>query len=255
MMLMHSDFWDYWLSQAKKTKEGLQALDELCETALKTMWQIDKRLGDSAKKRGKVLPPNQSFVWAYFRRNIAYLHSAHILACLGFISPSESLLRTVYETILRSYLFIVSPTEAEQYYSVLKTDNEESFLRKKRYYTFSYLEKELFKSETAEIHRKFYSKLCESAHADIKGALVDFPNASKSEIEDKLNVLAMLSYGNVQMISECFLELFDEGLRKDARGILFGIANTVGEIPQFEPDKDDYASSLRLKGGNFLEIL
>lgn len=250
---MHSDFWGHWFERARKTKEELGALDELCETALKTMWQIDRKLGDSARKRGEILLPNQAFVWGYFRRNITYLHSAHILACLGFISPTENLLRTVYETVLRSYLFIVSPTEAEQYYSVLGTGKEEDFRQK--HFGFKILKKELFKPDTAEVHTKFYRKLCESAHPGIKGTLKDFPSASKNQIEDKLKLLAMLSYGNVEMLTECFLELFDDSLKKDARAILFGIVNTIQEISQFEPDKDAYARTLRLKGRDFLEIL
>ena len=71
----------------------------------------------------KKLPNFQVFVAVYYKRNITYLQSAHVLASIGFADPSLNLNRTVLETILRGYYFLLEPQEAQKYYEVMNTPN------------------------------------------------------------------------------------------------------------------------------------
>ena len=174
---------------------------------------------------------------------------------MGFSHPSISLQRTAYETILRSYLFIVNPKEADLYYSNLQTDEEERFLRKRRFYGHSYLSNALFKPKTKDKHRTFYKKLSISSHAEIRGLLKDFPYYIEKEIEDKLNTILNLAYGNIQMVTEEFLDLLDIAIKRIIKEILKGIIELTKSKPLFEPDKDVYSSKLRLKKGNFMVVL
>jgi len=175
---------------------------------------------------------------------------------MGFSHPSICLQRTVYETILKGYLFIVNPEEADLYYSKLQTNEEEKFLKKRRFYGHSYLVNELFEPKTKHKHRRLYKELCISAHAEIKGTLLDFPRYTEKEIGDRLKMFLSLAYGNIQMVAEDFLYLLDAPLKRITKGILEKIVESLErQVPLFEPDRDVYSSKLRLKKGNFMDVL
>lgn len=248
--------WKFLLKRVERTTERYKNLTEMCETVLDSMWLMDDKIFEELQEKGEeVLPYSHFFVWAYFRRNIVYLYSSYILGSMGFSHPSISLQRTVYETILRSYLFIVDPKEGDLYYSKLQTDEEEKFLRKRKFYGHSYLSDKLFTPKTKDKHRTFYNKLCVSAHAEIRGLLKDFPDYIEKEIEDRLKTILNLAYGNMQMMAEAFLDLLDISLKGIIKEILKGIIELTKSKPLFEPDKDIYFSKLRLKKGNFMDVL
>ena len=231
-------------------------LSEICEIGLNAMPIIENALVESQKKTGVTFSPSQAFLLAYFRRNKMYLQSAYLVGAMGFYGPSMNLQRTVYETVLRGYLFIVDPDEANSYHDNLKPGKVEIFLKSRNYYGHKFLCEKLFDETRKKQQRKFYALLCESAHAEIKGLLLDYPKYNRKNVEDSLKILLMLSYGNLQMVSEMFLESFDDNLKKFTADFLKEIATSVGnQIPLFEPNKGEYESKIRLKRGNFLEIL
>jgi len=248
--------WEFYLERVGETTAKLKALTERCEVIIKSMWLIENRLGQDLAKRGEDLSPSESFILAYFRRNIVYLQSAYILTSIGFVHPSRCLQRVVYETILRGYFFIVNPKEAENYYSHLRTEKEEEFLGKRKRYGHSFLCKKLFQPKTQINHRTLYKELCVSSHAEIKGLLVDFPIYDEKAVEDKLKMILSLSYGNIQMIAEEFLELFDSSLKKIMKIALKEIIDGIErQVPLFEPDTITFSSKIRFKSGNFMMIL
>lgn len=231
-------------------------LSENCEVVLKGMWLIEDELGHILRKKGKQLSSQKSFVWAYFRRNILYLQSGYLLVVEGFSNPCSCLHRTVYETILRSYLFITTPKEATQYYSVLKTKKEEEFLKKRRYYGHSYLLKHLYRPESQAKLKALYKMLCQSAHAEIKGLLLDFPAFQGTTLEDRLKVTLYLSYGNIQLIAENFFVCLNDNLRNLMKSLMKEIVTSLGNlVPKLEPDKDTLSKMIKLKSGNFLNEL
>jgi hypothetical protein len=103
-----SDDWDFFAKRARRTALAFSNFTEPCETAIKAMWTMEIKIAEIAKTEGKQLPPNETFVLVHFRRNNVYLLSSYVLAAMGFIWPSMNLQRTVYETVLRSYFFVVN---------------------------------------------------------------------------------------------------------------------------------------------------
>lgn len=240
-----ADWW-FLFKRSVKTTEKYQSLAEMCETVLNSMWFIEDKITEKLREKGEPLDPPHSFVLAYFRRNTIYLQSSYILNSMGFIHPTISLHRTIYETILRSYFFVVNPEEAEQYYTHLRTDEEEEFLKSKKRYAHWFLADKLFKPETKDAHRIFYKKLCISAHAEIKGLLNDFPKYDENEIEDKLKTFLSLAYENIQIVTEAFLELLDTPLRNFINQVLKEITELTKSKPAFRPDKEKWVSKLKL---------
>jgi hypothetical protein len=227
----------------------------ISETILNAMPFIENKIGDIQKEKDNPFSPSEVFVLSYFRRNKIYLQSAYILGVMGFYGPSLNLQRTVYETILRGYLFIVNPDEANNYHDNLSLEKERTFLKSRSYYKHSYLCKELFTEDTKRKQREFYKLLCNSAHTEIKGLLQDFPKYNMENIVDSLRILLMLSYGNIQMVSEMFLNSLSIFLRNAISKLLEEIATLIKNVPLFEPDREIYAPKIKLKKGNFQEVM
>jgi hypothetical protein len=239
-----------------RTTRVFPNLSQTCELSLLGMRFIENELTKIAKEKSKVFSPSQAFVTSYFRRNTSYLQSAYIIGAMSFFGPSINNQRTVYEAILRGYLFIVNPDEANKYHDNLAPEKVENFLRSRNYYSHKWLCEELFDLKRQKQQRRFYGVLCESAHAEIKGLFLDFPRYNEKQIEDALKIILMLSYGNIQMVSEMFLSSFNNILKNIVRDILKGIMASVGnQIPLFEPNKKGFDSKIKLKKGNFLEVL
>lgn len=239
-----------------RTARTFTKLTESCEMSISAMGIIENELAKIFKVKNEIFLPSEAFVIAYFRRNKIYLQSAYIVGSMGFFGPSTNLQRTVYETILRGYLFTVNPNEAKQYHDNLGTKNLEAFLRLRRHYGHGYLCSELYNSTSEIKAKKFYAVLCESAHADIKGLLLNYPAYNEKQIEDNLKIALLLSYGNIQMVSEMFLFNFNNVLKYVVKNMLKEIVAAVAnKIPLFEPTKRNYASKLKLKKGNFMEVL
>jgi len=62
-------------------------------------------------------------------------------------------------------------------------------------------------------------------------------------------------YGNIQMMSECFFGLLNSQATKIIIPSMERIATTLEYVPLFEPDEDSYSSRIKLKRGNFREVL
>jgi hypothetical protein len=88
------------------------------------------------------------------------------------------------------------------------------------------------------------------------GVNQDFPNFNIKEIETNLKTSLLLSYGSIQMFAEVFMDRFNVQLKQLAReNMQRAIENAENQIPLIEPDKSCYQSKLKLKKGNFLQVL
>ena len=249
----YSEFWNNYLERVERTEKNFKKLNDSCLVTLKTLWKIDIDLWKILRKRNQQLPPNQTFVSIYYRRNMFYLYSAHALACMGFCDPSMNIQRTVYESILRGYYFLLFESEAKDYMNAYDTENEIECIRKLSHGT---LISKLFKDETKTQFKKVYKMLCRFSHPDVRGTLRDFPNYDEKYVEDRLKFVLSLAYGNIQMLAEGFFDLLDKNLKKIIRAIMFEIIVTLDrEIPNFTPDKRNLLPKIRLKHGNFNDKL
>ena len=205
----------------------------------------------------KEIPPYQQFISIYFLRNITYLRAAYLLASGALIGPSRDLQRTVYETILRGYLFIVDQKEADLMYSYIeKTIGREELkaLRKRNFWPFNFLIEQLYVKETRQKHKKLFRGLSRFSHPSILGAFKDL-EYSEAEVKDCLNCILSLTYGNIQMLSEGFFNFLDQPLKQIIKKTLLEIVDSQGEIAIFEPDQERWILRIKLKGGNFMKVL
>ena len=62
-------------------------------------------------------------------------------------------------------------------------------------------------------------------------------------------------YGNVQMMSECFFDFLNPSAKQLIKASMKEIASTLRNVPLFEPDSDSYSTRIKLKHGNFLNVL
>ena len=171
-------------------------------------------------------------------RNIAYLRSAYLLSCGAFCGPSRDVQRTVYETILRGYLFIVDQKEANLMYKFIDgtiESNARDALRKRKFWPFEYLINRLYIESTRKSHKKLFEELSRSSHPSIKGAYYDLVY-NESEVKDCLNTILSFGYGNIQMMAEGFINFLNSTLKGKVRESLLQISDTLGERPLFEPD-------------------
>jgi len=237
-----------------KTRTSLADINQICEDTILSMMRIYFAIFESVKASSgtRKLPNYQAFVELLYKRNITYLQSSHLLACIGFIDPSSNLNRTVYESVLRGYLFIAEPNEAEEYSQAIRTGKEGLYQRSK---SARYIRQKLYLPKTCKEHENFYGQLCISAHPDVKGAVLDYPEYRPDRTKDNLSVILHLMYGNIQMISECFFSLLNSQAIKIIIPTMERIATTLKYVPLFEPDKDSYSSRINLKRGNFREVL
>lgn len=249
-------FSDWNLSERAETvRTVMPELVNASQATITAIWQIESKLFERLGRIGKKLPPTDVFVSIYFKKNRAYLQSAHILACYGFVNPSASLQRMVYESILRGYYFIVEPNQAMLLYAKTDTELVDDVMAAEQ-------DRSLGKGAVAgKIYenvrdKKLYSLLCEMSHPGILGVNQDFPTLNFGEIESNLKTGLLLSYGSIQMLSEVFMDRYNDELKKLVKEIMQNaIVNADNQIPTIEPDKPSYKSMLKLKNGNFLGIL
>lgn len=255
--MSYSDIWKGYSQRTRRTAKKSPELTQLCSRVLESMWHLRNKLGLCAHARGKKLPPYQQFVSIYFQRNITYLLGAYLLACGSLSEPSRDLQRTIWETILRGYFFIVNKKEANLLYSLMEgtiKPEERNALRKRKYWTFNFLIGKLYTKETRKSCKKLYGRLSRSSHPSIMAAFIDLQYSSEM-VEDCLNLILALAYGNIQMMAEGFFDLLDNDLKGAIRTTLRDIADAQKEITIFEPDKKIHLSKIKLRKGNFMKLL
>ena len=151
---------------------------------------------------------------------------------------------------------MVDRQEADLYNVNLETEKEEAFLRKRRYYTHSYLIEKLYEPATEKKFREFYGILNIYSHAEFKGSFKDFPSYYPKGVEESLRINLCLAYGNIQMIAEGLFDFLTPHLKEVIKVVLKDIIGSVGyQVPLFEPDKKKFLSIIKLKRGNFEKVL
>jgi len=257
MMVYSGDVWEDYSEREDKTKKTFPDLTRVCEHALWSIWSMKNRLLNTIMQLNEELPPYQQFISIYFMRNIIYLQSAYLLACGGYCAPSRDLQRTLYETILRGYLFIVNEDEANlmyEYIEELIIPVRKEALRKRKFWPFEFMVEQLYLEESRKSHKRLFQELSYSSHPSIKSVLPDL-EYREGQVRDCLNMILSLIFGNIQMMAECFFSLLDSDFKDIIKASLTEIADFLGEVPLFEPNKPDLTSKIKLKKGNFLDVL
>lgn len=246
--------WQDYLLYVDRSINRLAIVNQGCEDAINSMKQIDEKVyADVIKNWGyKQLPNERVFAMVFYKRNMSYLQSAYILASIGFVGPSSNVTRTAFETLLRHYLFIVEKQEAAEYFQVIGTPQEYKYHREKG---MSYMRQKLYSAERGKVLKELYSILCTFSHPDIKGSNLDYPNYTIKQVEDILRTILYQIYGNIEAFAESFYSLLEVPSKELIKQALENISFDNGHVPTIEPDVEPYASQIRLKNGNFLQVL
>ena len=251
------DIWKDYSERGERTAKTFPVLNRVCQHALSSMWLMKNRLMTALLQLGEELPPQQQFISIYFMRNITYLQSAYLLSYGGYCAPSRDLERTLYETILRGYLFIANEDEANLMYECIEgtaSPERKEMLRKRKFWPFEFMIKQLYLEDSRKLHRQLFQELSYSSHPSIKSVVPDL-EYREDQVRDGLKMILSLIYGTIQMMTECFFHLLDSEFKDIIKASLTEIADLLGEIPLFEPNKPDMVSKIRFKKGNFLTIL
>jgi len=111
--IFEKPIWTYY-EDRKKSINILQELD-VVEKVLQEMWFSCNIISEIMNNR-ILNSSTELFISTYFMRNITYLYSAYESARIGNTMPSYNLQRTVLETIIKGYVFVVDEDIADRCY-------------------------------------------------------------------------------------------------------------------------------------------
>ena len=250
-------FWRAFEMRVRQTELKHSDETRLCTVSIDSMCNMRRILGAALTAKAKILPPYQQFVFTYFGTIEAYLQSVYLLSCGWFYQANQDLQRTVHETILKGYLFIVENGEADLMYSYVKgtiNPTAKRKLEKRRLWPFDFMCEIMYDNKTKKAHQKLYRTLSRFSHPTITGAALD-SNYTPKSLLDSLNMTLSYSYGSIQMVCEAFFDSLDSRCREIAKTTMTNIANHLSFIPVFEPNNSKYRQRLKLKEGNFSTVL
>lgn len=135
---------------------------------------------------------------------------------------------------------------------MIGTEREDQFNMSKG---VGYMRRKLYSDSRSQTLKKLYSLLCSSSHPDIKGVNLNFPNYSTRQIDDMLKATLLLMYGNIEALAESFYGFLNGTTRPIIKTALENIAFDTQHALTLEPDKEPYASLIKLKNGNFNQVL
>ena len=132
---------------------------------------------------------------------------------------------------------------------------ERAFLRGRKFWSINLMLGEMYTEKTRKAAKKLYGDvLSRSSHPSIRGAFIDI-KYSLQTVKDCLNMILALSYGNIQMMAEAFFNFLSDELKNKVKTTMRDIAEFHTEVAIFEPDKRGISSKIKLKKGNFMEVL
>jgi hypothetical protein len=108
-----TEIWDLLEKKKDLSKNSVADYMNICEIILDNMWLLNDRIH---KEIGIDVPldPSKRVILVFYWRNLLYLVSAYLLAIRNLCSASRNIQRTILETIVRGYLYIVNDSIAEK---------------------------------------------------------------------------------------------------------------------------------------------
>ncbi|MEW6723270.1 MAG: hypothetical protein AB1324_08455 [Candidatus Micrarchaeota archaeon] len=187
---------------------------------------------------------------AFFYRNCVYLSAAYRMARMGMLDPAGNNLRTVFETIIWQYAYLlddgmygnfleISSLEEEKMRSVREgkwsNTKERALENLRRKYSFQKMMKKLYSKEAFE---KFfisqYWAMCQKSHSSLIGVNLNTPNMhgtttiqkGPDEIREMLRAILYLLAENLV----CFMNVFGASLREDGVKRLLAAVNGINML-------------------------
>ena len=229
---------------------------------------LQLNLAIKAINTGQKLTGSAPFPSLYFQRNAHYLVGAFSLLNMGLTNQATAILRTIFETILESYLIILNLcvsdlpqnitqelTEGEKGTSLSElisknkvsnlSEEENKLFKKIKHLAPRIIRQTLYTKEKKEQIDKFYAVLSEMSHPTITGMMSEI-EYNLNDIKDKMKLLLALGATNLIVISEAhFLELPQEEKVKTDE-LLNVIFCHLKAVPDLIPDKEKHKKKLKI---------
>jgi hypothetical protein len=224
-----------------------------------------------AESAGGSLGERKERLAAFFYRNCVYLSAAYRMARVGMLDPAGNNLRTVFETIVWQYAYLLDDTiyanfreisalEEEKMRSVSggrwSNTKERELENLRRKYSFQKMMKRLYSKEAFE--KFFFSQywaMCQKSHSSLIGVNLNTPNMhgtttmqkGPGEIRELMRAILYLLAENLV----CFLNVFGASLREDEVNLLLARINGINKsIPPslgLAPDTREMEFATRLR--------
>jgi len=242
-------------TRVERTRANFPSLVKVCSEVIAFQWKIRNLFGMRVKKPGSGESlPHQQFIMIYFARNAIYLRAAFALAQEGSTSPCYDLLRTVFETIVRGYLFALAPDEAKLMYGYIKnalTSEQQKDLKRKGFFDFDYNLKRLWDDKDGDKINEVYRQLCRFSHPSVLGAELDW-RYSKDSVKDCLRMTSSLSFGNIQVLMEAFPDHIKGKARDICRDALVMVRNELRFSPLFTPSSSEFQPRMEIQESDII---
>jgi hypothetical protein len=221
--------------------------------------EIHKLLSNKMSKLPLRFP--EQLVLIFMWRNIHYLLSCLSQCTQGLVSTCCNNIRIIYETILMMYYVWEYPEDADllfAYYVNGLNSKQKKKIESKKWFTHSFLVDRLYSERTKNSLRGVYKVVCQKAHPNITGALLDtdlLPSKSLLEsIHDCLDLILTFSFFNIAATVEVFFDILEPTHKKHIKDKLLDLlaainAGTQG-IPILEPDYPSILKEPRIRRGN-----
>ena len=272
-----------FMEERKREVMILKELD-LVEEVLHEIW-FSCNLIDFVKNK-PLKSTTELFISTYFMRNIIYLYSAYECAYMGNTMPSYNLQRTVLETIIKSYIYIVDEKVADKCY-ITTASYLDSSDRYRNYFIHKIIDKnnlekffidcskKIIKDKIKESDRtglirkiNYYSKFENNVdllyNDDLKNDWMNLygrickaahPSVdgvysdlllNLNKVKECLEFVLILCYMNMVIFLEIFYDDADDKLKEIYKSQLQKIHYTLNKVPSFVPNKKEHKNILNL---------
>jgi len=122
LSVFRESIWIFLKKREKEIEETINVIDDV-EFILQEMW-FSGALMEKLFLRYIPKVSSEILINTLYFRNVTYLTSSYQLAKIGFIMPSHNLQRTVLESLVKGYLYIVEEDLSDMHFIVTMLDKK-----------------------------------------------------------------------------------------------------------------------------------
>jgi hypothetical protein len=216
----------------EQQKEECKKIEDLLALSLVTVNRIVIR--NASKQNNK-----ENVCLMFAMRNILYLLSSYQLITRGLFDPATNNLRTVFETIIRTY---------EKYNNLDNWTKEEKLESARRKFSPLKLFEIIYCDSTAkQLEKNVYWQLCHASHPSIFGLLLNVPlngqvdNGKIKSLEysaDPLKCTTCLAISNLVMLKKIFNDILTMEEKEKILELISRSKNNNEDEIVLVPDKE-----------------
>jgi len=241
-LLTFQEIRDQYVKLGQQNKEKIedyqqliQKLEDIYQNFHKIRWQHLK---------GQKLVENLSAYKDFYALKSIHYFGAHLqLLKTGFIEASYSALRSAFEAITKTYLFIVQPElnaiqleyDFKEDISQEQSRNIEKQMKIKGYLGNKFISETIYSKENAKKLRELYKYLCYKTHPNFKG-MGNITQFHSTTFEDSFMLGLGLAISTVELLGEIYNQYFTEDIKSQIKESFSIGQNHLGCYYLLKPD-------------------